>query len=81
MESNDARRSREGAEHDHDATVFLEVRNRLDTAASLVEKGNGAWSRDEELLPVALGRAVEQPVTGEWRGGDEEHRLVAEPGR
>jgi len=53
------------------ATIFLEVGDRLDTAAGLVPTG----SRDEELLTEALWRVVERAVTGQGCGGDEEHRL------
>jgi len=51
----------------------------IDTTAGLVEKGNATRPRDEERVTVALWRAVDQAVTGEWRGGDEEHRLGEKP--
>src|ERR1700722_619689 len=79
VESHNTWRPRKGTEHHHDATIFLQVGDRLDAAAGLIEIGNGTRPGDEKLVTVALGRAVQQSVTGKWCRGDEEDRLGFEP--
>lgn len=79
VESNNTRRSRKSAEHNHDATIFLQVGDRLDPTTCLVEISNSAWPGHEKLVTVALGRAVQRTVTGEWCRGDEEDGLRFKP--
>ena len=79
MEPHDLRRPLEGAEHDGDATVLAQVRDRLDTATGLVQIGHGVVIDDGELLAVPLGRAVHRSSGVERRGGDEEDGLGDHP--
>ena len=72
---DDAGRPGEGAEHDHDAAVLLEVGDRLDPAAREVQVRDPAPAENRQGPVVALRRAVDVPGRVEWRGPHEEHRL------
>jgi hypothetical protein len=70
-----------GAEQDHDAPVFSQVRDGLNPAAKNVEVGDGFGPEDSERVQP-FGREVHVAFGGERRGGDEEHRLrLNEPGQ
>jgi hypothetical protein len=79
VESHDARRSHEGAEHEHDAAVLSEMSDGLDAAPGLIEKGHAARSTHYEFVTIALWRAVQTPFRGQWRGGHEKHGLAGQP--
>src|SRR5262249_18848216 len=74
VQAHDARAPLEGAEHEADAAVLAQVRERLDAAAG--EVGVGDLARTEHAEGVqALRRAVDQAVVGSRRGRDEEQVL------
>ena len=59
VESDNPWRSAEGAEHDHDASVFAKMGNRLNSAPRLIEIRDALRSAYRELLSIALRRTVE----------------------
>jgi hypothetical protein len=75
VEAHDAGRAVERAEHHDDAAVLAEVRDRLHAAAGLVEVGDATRTEDDELVTIALRRAVEVASRVERCRRDEEHRL------
>lgn len=79
MKSYDPRRPGEGAEHDDDAPILVQVSDRLDATSGLVEIGDLPLSQHDEFLPVALRRAVEKAFPVKGSGRDEEDRLAHEP--
>ena len=79
VQSHDAGRSAECAEHHHDPAILTQVGDGLDATPGLVEVGHGALVDDDEFLPIALGRAVHHAFGREWGGRHEEDRLCLEP--
>ena len=75
VEAHDPGRAGEGAEHEDDAAVLTQVRDRLDAAPGEVEIGDPMVVQDGERPLIALGRAVDVAVGVKRRRGHEEHRL------
>ena len=80
VQANDPRRPFEGAEHDDDAPVFAQVRDRLRSTPDEVEVGDLPRAEDPEPAEIALRRDVDVPVAGERRRADEEEALRLDPG-
>ena len=79
VEAQDLRRALERAEHDHDASVFAQVRERLGAAPEHVEVRDGLGPGHAQRPDRALRRQVHVTAGGERRGPDEEERLLRDP--
>ena len=79
VQAHDPRRPLEGAEHDADAAVLAQVRDRLGAAAVDVEVGDRVLVEDREGPDRPLGRDVDVALAVERRRGHEEQRLARDP--
>ncbi|HXR54839.1 MAG TPA: hypothetical protein VN793_07305 [Acidimicrobiales bacterium] len=75
VEAHDPGRAGEGTEHQDDAAVLTQVRDRLGAASGEVQIGGPMVVQDREGPLIALGRAVDVAVGVKRRRGHEEHRL------
>ncbi len=78
VEAHDARRPVEGTEHQHDASVLAQVRDRLDAAAGEIEVRDAVRAEHGERVE-SFRREVHHPVASERRRRDEEHALAQQP--
>src|SRR4051794_22460199 len=79
MQSNNLGRTVQGAKHDDDTAILIEVRGGLGTAASVILVGHFQGSKDAEGLS-AFGGGVDVAVRRKRCRGDEENALLSEPG-
>ena len=77
-DARDARRARERAGHERDATVLAHMRDRLDAAPRQVEVGDAPRTEHAQCV-VSLGRQIDVAVIAYRRGGNEEHGLCTPP--
>ncbi len=75
IETEDLRRSVEGTQHDHDATVLLQMCNGLDSAPPRVRVDKLPGAGNAQAIE-ALGRQVDVAVILARCGRNEEHLLV-----
>ena len=61
VQADDLRRPGEGAEHEHDASILLQVGHRLHTAADEVDVGDRARAKDAERARPPLGERLTWP--------------------
>ena len=73
VQSNDFGWAVEGAHHQDDAPIIVQVRDRLCAAADVIEVEQGA-SVDDAQAVETFGRQVDVPA-GRRRGRDEKHVL------
>ncbi len=79
VQTDNAGRSFEGAEHDDYAAVLVHMGDGLGSAAGLIHITDPMAAQHRELTAIALGRAVDVAITREGSRGDEEDRLRCEP--
>ncbi len=79
VETDDARRPLEGAEHHDDAPVLAEMRDRLGAAADVVVVLDGVRVDDPQRVDRPFRAQIDPPPAGS--GGDEEERLRTYPSR
>jgi hypothetical protein len=79
VQAHDARRAVKGAQHDHQASVLAQVRDRLGAAADHVEIGDRALVEHAQRSDRPLGRDVDVTRSRQRRARHEEHRLRADP--
>ena len=80
VQAHDPRAAVEGAEHQADAAVLGQVRDRLGAAAGQIEPGHGVRVEDAERVESAW-RDVDVPLCRQRRGRHEEEVLLADPRR
>jgi hypothetical protein len=78
VEADDLGRAIEGAEHDDDAAVFLEVRGGFGAAAGVILIDGFHGAEDAEGI-AAFGGEVDVGIGGKGRGADEEDFLLRDP--
>src|ERR1700722_6377412 len=74
MNAQNIGRALESAEHNHQTSVFFDVRDSLNAAAGEVEIGDGVGRQDADRIE-SLWRKIDEAIRVERRGGDEKHAL------
>ena len=74
VQANDLGRAVKGAEHDDDAPVFFDMRNRFNATAGQIQVRDHARRKNAKAVQ-SFRREIEQAVIGARSGGDEEDVL------
>ena len=79
VEAHDLWCAGEGAEHDDDAAILLQVGHGLRAATNQVDVGDRLRIENAEDPGATLRRDIDMPAGVVRRGGHEEHRLLVQP--
>ncbi len=68
----------EGAEHQDNSAVLVEMRSRFRPATRQITIGHGRWIQYSKGVET-LGRTVDMPLSREWSGRHKKYRLPRHP--